>query len=116
MLIIWALTAIVGLLLSVLLTNPLSIGPIGVTLWFVVLYLGLSAVFALALYGAKTFLRIHSASAARLRYSWRQGLLVSGWVAGLLALNTLRQLSGLDAILLAILLLIVEVYVRFRWP
>jgi hypothetical protein len=34
----------------------------------------------------------------------------------LLALSSLHQLSSLDGILLALLLGIVEVYVRLRWP
>jgi hypothetical protein len=81
-----------------------------------VLFLALAAILTLAIYTAKTFLRLHITSAGRLRYSWRQGLLASGWLTGMLALSSLRQLGLLDAILLALLLVIVEVYVRFRWP
>ncbi len=116
MLIVASLVAVVGLVLSMLFTNPAAIGPAGVTVWFVMLFGGLAAVFALGLYTAKTFLHVHVASVARLRYSWRQGLLVSGWVTGVLALSSLGQLGWLDAALLALLLGIVEVYVRFRWP
>jgi hypothetical protein len=115
-LIIWSVVATCGLALSLLLTNPAMIGPLGVTVWFVVLFLALSGIFCLALYSAKTFLHLHGVGTSRLRYSWRQGLLLGGWVSGLLALSSLHQLSGLDAILLALLLVIVEVYVRFRWP
>lgn len=115
-LIITALTALVTLVLSMLLTNPTMIGPLGVTVWFVVLFVGLSAGIALGLYTTKTFMHVHTSSVSRLRYSWRQGLLLSGWVTGLLALSSLGQLGWLDAILLALLLVIVEVYVRLRWP
>jgi hypothetical protein len=115
-LVIWSLVSVAGLILSLLLTNPVSIGPAGVTVWFVVLFSSLAAILALAIYTAKTFLHLHVTSAGRLRYSWRQGLLVSGWLTGVLSLSSLRQLSLLDAILLALLLVIVEVYVRFRWP
>jgi hypothetical protein len=115
-LIIWSLVSAAGLVASLVVTNPAAIGPLGVTLWFVVLFLGLAAIFTLGFYGAKRFLRLHVTALSRLRYAWRQGLLVSGWVAGLLALSSLRQLGWLDAILLALLLVIVEVYVRFRWP
>jgi hypothetical protein len=115
-LIVWSLVSAAGLILSLVLTNPVGLGPLGVTLWFVVVFLSLGSIFTLAFYGAKTFLRLHLTSANRLRYAWRQGLLVSGWGTGLLALSSLRQLGWLDAILLALLLVIVEVYVRFRWP
>jgi hypothetical protein len=106
----------VALVLSLVFTNPIAIGPLGVTLWFVVLFLTLASMITLALYTMKTFLHLHTSGAARLRYSWRQGLLVGGWAAGLLSLSSLHQLGVLDVILLALLLVIVEVYVRFRWP
>ena len=44
------------------------------------------------------------------------GLLVAAWIVGLLALSSLRQLGLWDAILLGLMLGIVEVYVRLRWP
>ncbi len=115
-LVIWSLASAVALLLSLFFTNPVAIGPIGVTIWFVVLFLSLSSILALVLYTTKTFLHLHTTGAARLRYSWRQGLLIGGWAAGLMSLSSLRQVGILDAILLALLLVIVEVYVRFRWP
>lgn len=115
-LLIWTLVSWAGLIFSVVLSNPLAIGPAGVTLWFVVLFLAAASLFTLALYGGKTFLHMHGTNVGRLRYSWRQGLLISGWVTGLLALSSLRQLGLWDAILLGLLLGIVEVYVRFRWP
>jgi hypothetical protein len=115
-LIIGSLLGAAGLVLSLLLTNPLTLGPVGVTVWFVFAMLDLAALVALGLYAAKTYLRVHSSQVSRLRYSWRQGLLIGGWIVTLLALSSLRQLGFLDAILLGILLVIVEVYVRFRWP
>lgn len=105
-----------GLILSLNMTSPLTLGPAGVTVWFVGLYLGMSGILALGLYGLKSYLRLHSTNVSRLRYAWRQGILISAWITGLLALSSLRQLGPLDAILLGILLIIVEVYVRFRWP
>jgi hypothetical protein len=112
----WTVVSATLLILGVTVTNPATIGPVGVTIWFLVLLGCLASIACLVLYTAKTFLHIHAAAPNRLRYSWRQGLLLGGWVSGLLALSTLRQLGALDAILLALLLLIVEVYVRFRWP
>ena len=116
LLIVWSLVSVVGLVLSVLFSSPQAIGPLGVTVWFVVFFLALASVATLILYTVKTFLHLHATSASRLRYSWRQGLLIGGWASGMLALSSLRQLGVLDAILLALLLVIVEVYVRFRWP
>lgn len=116
LLIIWTLTSVSGLVLSVLFTNPIAIGPVGVTVWFLVFLLSLASLLALALYFTKAYLHVHATGVSRLRYSWRQGLLLSGWATGMLALGSLRQLGVLDGILLGLLLLIVEVYVRFRWP
>ena len=115
-LIVWSGIGLVGLILSLTITNPVMIGPVGVTLWFVWMFLGVASMVCLGLYALKSFLRLHSTNVGRLRYSWRQGLLVAAWVVGLLALSSLRQLGLLDAILLGILLIIVEVYMRFRWP
>jgi hypothetical protein len=115
-LIIWSVVSAVLLVVSLVFTSPKALGPLGVTVWFLLCYSSLGAIIALGFYGAKTFLHLHATGAARLRYSLRQGLLISGWVTGVLALSSLRQLGWLDAILLALLLLIVEVYVRLRWP
>ena len=114
--IIWALVSVCGLVLSLVFTNPEAIGPVGVTIWFVVLLSCLASIVCLLLYTVKTFLHVHAAAPNRLRYSWRQALLIAGWIAGMAALSSLRQLGPLDGILLALLLGIVEVYVRFRWP
>jgi hypothetical protein len=104
------------LALSLVFTTPHMIGPLGVTLWFVLLYMTLANGFGLLLYTIKSYLRVHTLRAQRLRYSQRQGLLLSGLVTGALALSSLKQLSLLDVILLGLILLIIEVYVRFRWP
>lgn len=85
-------------------------------MWFVLAFLGITGMVTLGLFGLKSYLRLHNTNVGRLRYSWRQGLLISAWIVGLLALSSLRQLGVLDAILLGILLVIVEVYMRFRWP
>ena len=116
LLVIWSLVSSVVVVLSLLITNPLAIGPVGVTLWFIVFLSMLFAVSTLGLYLAKSYLHIHDNPVNRLRYSLRQGLLVGGWAAALLALSSLSQLGLRDAILLGLLLVIVEVYVRFRWP
>ena len=116
LLLMWAVVGTTVLGLSMLLTSPLVIGPVGVTIWFVVFLLTLATDLALLLYVVKGFLHIHDSPVSRLRYSWRQGLLLSFGLTGLLALSSLQQFSIRDAILLGLLLLIAEIYVRFRWP
>lgn len=112
-------TAVAGaalLLLSVIFTSPSALGPIGVTIWFVLLFVSTAAMSTVGLFVSKRYLRWHDSDVARLRYSQRQGLLIAGWLTGCLALSSLKQLGWLDAILLGLILLIVEIYVRFRWP
>lgn len=113
---VWAAGVGVALIVSLVITSPVAIGPVGVTLWFIAVLTEAAVVATLALYGIKTYLHLHATQAIRLRYSWRQGWLIGGWAAGLLALNSLQQLGIKDAILLGLLLSIVEVYVRLRWP
>lgn len=113
---IWTVVSSVSVVAAFIFTNPVTIGPAGVTVWFLLLFSAICTCVTLALYSAKTYLHVHGVRAARLRYSWRQGLLVGGWVAALMALRSLHQLTSLDAILLGLLMVIIEVYVRFRWP
>ncbi len=116
-LIVWSMASLAAIIFSLFATTPLALGPIGVTLWFVLLLSSLAATSTVILYVIKTFLHIHEgAMASRLRYSGRQGLLIGGWCVGVLALASLHQFGLRDAILLGLLLGIIEVYVRFRWP
>jgi hypothetical protein len=116
MLIIWALTSVVLLLLSLLLSNPLSLGPLGVTIWFLVFFSGMACVVALGLYAAKSFLKVQPNPSVRLKFSWRQGLLISAWFTVVLGLSSLRQLALRDVILLGIFLGIIDIFVRLRQP
>jgi hypothetical protein len=116
LLLVWTLVSSTLVVLGLLVTNPVMIGPAGVTVWFLLVLSGMAAGLTLLLYSVKTYLHVHTAAGNRLRYSWRQGMLIAGWGTGMLALSSLRQLGFLDAILLALLLVIVEVYVRLRWP
>lgn len=115
----WVITAVTGvclLALSVIFTAPADIGPIGVTAWFVLAYVTLTAILTLLLFVIKNFLRLHVTSLSRLRYSQRQGMLLAALMVGCLSLSSLKQLGWLDVILLGLILVIIEVYVRFRWP
>jgi len=112
----WAITAGVLLAASVLAINPSGLGPAGVTAWFVLLLSWLAAVTALLLFMLKTYFHVGDGRSMRWRYSWRQGLLLAGWLTGMLALSSLRQLGWRDAIITGVILILTEVYVRFRWP
>jgi hypothetical protein len=111
-------TAITGVLLvlATLVTTPTALGATGVTLWFLDLLVALGGAMTLVLYVSKSYLHLHATSAQRLRYSWRQGLLVGGWVTFILALSSLGQLAPKDAVLIGVLLLLFEVYMRLRRP
>lgn len=111
----WAGVGSVLILLSLFVTNPSKLGPFGVTLWFLVFLSVIFALLSLGLYFAKIFLRLHENHSTRLRYSMRQGLLLSFWITALLALSSLGQYGPKDAILLGLLLLIIELYVRLRY-
>lgn len=116
MLSVWSVGAGMALIASLALTTPVRIGPVGVTAWFILVLTELAAVLTLGLYTVKSFLHLHATEALRLRYGWRQSWLIAAWLTGLLALSSLQQLGIKDAILLGLLLSIVEVYVRLRWP
>jgi hypothetical protein len=101
---LWTALAGGGLIFSVIATNPAAVGPVGVTLWFV------------ALYGGKSYLHLHTNGHQRLRYASRQGLLIGGWATASLALASLQQFNIRDALLLGLILVVVELYMRLRRP
>ena len=113
---LWSGLGLAVVLAVMLLTNPAAVGPSGVTVWFVVLLSVIATTATLVLFGIKSYFHVHATRAQRLRYAWRQGLLVAGWGTGLLALASLGQLGWRDVILLGLAVIIVELYVRFRWP
>lgn len=102
---------------SMMITNPTSLGPTGVTLWFV----GLGAVLAICFAFAKYLVVMHwgrEASKANRRKvrvaSIRHGVLVSAGLTSLLALSSLQQLDLRDVGLVFALLLLVEFFARTR--
>ena len=105
---------LLGLILSLVLTNPAAIGPLGVTVWFMAMLLTVAGVIGLGLYFVKWRLWPEQPGRKRLGSSSRQGLLVSGWGTVLLALSSLQQFSWRDAVLLAVLIGLVELYARAR--
>lgn len=101
----WSVTILV-----LLLTNPSWLGPYGVTLWFLTLFLSIGASSTGLLLLAKWFIYKKTTTSKGFWASAREGLLFSGWVVMLLALRSLRQYSLRDAILLLILFGLIEAY------
>jgi hypothetical protein len=108
-----AVLASAAMLLVLAVTNPRSVGPYGVTAWFVVFLVGLGSWLSLIFYGVTKLWSKRSPS-ERLASAWRQGLLLASWVTILLALSSLGQLGIRDVLLTALLLGIVEFYWRMK--
>ena len=86
---LWTALAGGGLIFSLIATNPATIGPLGVTLWFVALFTALSGALCLVLYAGKSYLHLHKTGHQRLRYASRQAMLIGGWATAMLALASL---------------------------
>jgi hypothetical protein len=113
---LWTALAGGGLALSLFVTNPAAIGPFGVTLWFLALLTALTGAFTELLYLAKSYLRWHTHTHERLRYAFRQGLLLGFWITAMVALASLQQFNIRDGLLLGLILVVVELYMRLRRP
>jgi hypothetical protein len=113
---LWTTLASSGLIISLFLTAPSSIGPVGVTVWFIAFWTALSGFMTLLLYGLKRYLRLHTSSNQRLRYSIRQGLLLGGFITIISAISSLGLFNLRDVILIAIILIIFEFYMRLTRP
>jgi hypothetical protein len=100
--------------LVMVVTTPHSLGPLGVTAWFLLILIGLMAVIGLVAYGLEAWLRPRTTTRHRIRSSWRRGLLIGGYTTVILALNSLQQLNLRTALLLGLLLILVEFYAVAR--
>ncbi len=110
------MTAVTGgiVVLTLIATNPTVIGPAGVTLWFVALFMAIQGASTLGLYILKSRSEQAVGPYQKLTASSRQGLLLSGVLTVSLALSSLRQLSGRDLGLILLLALLIEIYFRAR--
>jgi hypothetical protein len=111
-----AVTIIAGAasILGLVAYNPTTLGPTGVTLWFVGLFMTLQGLLTFGFFRLKRRRAEIMGESKRFFSSWRQGLLVAAVAIILLGLSSLRQLSLRDAVLLAVLALLVEFYGRTR--
>jgi hypothetical protein len=92
---------------SLLFTNPSGLGPFGITVWFVVLLVVLTMVITLVMH---RFRQVRDTTG--LMRLIRRAFLISVWATALLALGSLRQLTIRDIILLTVLVVMVDFYIR----
>ena len=111
---VMTLIASVVVVATLFITNPTSIGPAGVTLWFITLLIALSGATTLALFWVKRLVRSHQTESRQLIVAVRQATLVALGLVVFLALSSLRQLSLGDVVLVALLLVLSEFYLRAR--
>ncbi len=109
-------TVIAGgaVLVGLLVYNPASLGPGGVTFWFIGLFVVMQGAITLGLFRLKRRQGELMGQHKRLMSSWRQGALLAGIVTIMLGLSSLRQLGQRDVILLVVLGLLIEFYGRTR--
>lgn len=107
-----AATAIV--VMAILASTPVSIGPLGVTLWFLALGFGLSSWLALAFYLLGRKLQPAATEARQRAASSRRGILAGGYITVILALSSLQQLGPRDILILGLLVILVEFYLAAR--
>lgn len=89
------------------LTNPEELGPFGITAWFMALLVLLTAGSTLGV----TRLRRDRSKSGFLR-TVRRSFLISLWIVALLALGSLRQLTIGDIILITVLVVAIDFYMR----
>lgn len=107
--------AAAAVLLAVIFTSPEMIGPVGVTIWFLILLASLACLAAGALFWyKKRSPRIQNTDEKLLEHSWRQGWLLGGAAVAILALSSLGQLTARDAGIILGLTLLLEIFLRSR--
>lgn len=100
---------------SLFLTTPKSIGPLGVTLWFIILLASLASLLACGLFRIKQRSpRVQNTEEKLLQNSWRQGWIIAGAAVAILALSSLKQLTLRDAGLIIVIMVAVEIFLRSR--
>lgn len=92
--------------------TPAGLKPIGVTLWFLLLLVALSSTLAIVLDVSKRLVGPKKPQGRSFGPSLRQGMLLGIWLVMLVGLSSLRQLSIRDALLILILFVIIELYLR----
>jgi cobalamin synthase len=101
-------------LVMLIATSPQRIGPFGVTVWFIFLWVALSGGIAVLVRMIWPARGAAEGNQERRNASKRQGALIAGWIVVNLALSSLGQLTIRDILLSLILLVLVEIYFNLR--
>lgn len=100
---------------SIFLTTPKTLGPGGVTLWFVGLFIWLCSLFSIAIYLWRGRKATNRENISKLfKSSVRDGVILSLGATTLLGLKSLGSLNLRDVVLFVLTLFIVELYFRTR--
>ena len=111
------LTALLGTSVVVFLffaTSPRDIGALGVTIWFVCLFLAISSCIALMRYVLRARKTESQHRLAVLSRVLRSSVILSLFFTVGLAMQSLRALSAGDIVLFLLTLAIIEIYFRTR--
>ena len=101
-------------LLAMVAVSPSQLGPLGVTGWFLVVFVGLSALAGVVADLTVGRLQPRRNSRQRLFDAGRRGLMIGGFITISLGLNSLQQLNWRAILILAVLLGLVEFYTVAR--
>lgn len=110
-------TAVAGAatLMTIFSTSPKTVGPSGVTFWFIGLLVFLTGLFCLSLYTFKRrVMHLSRDTKLLLNSSFRASSLVAFAVVIFLALKSLGSLTLKDVILIGLTLVLIEFYLRIR--
>ena len=112
MLAIITLAALVVTIGMLFVTSPTSVGPGGVTLWFIGLLLSLTSVFMLIIRvrTKKYTAGVNDANQTGLIVQFRASAVLAGALVSLLALSSLRTLSMRDVLLIAGVTAVIELF------
>lgn len=102
---------LIGLISIAATKTPGELGPFGITLWFVLLLVVIGGALSLLFFQLKKRMFKKNSEQA-FPDSLRAGVLTSTWITALLALNSLRQLGVKDIVLVSILVVLVDFYLR----
>src|SRR3990167_8034368 len=100
------------IIISLFSTSPDRLGPFGITIWFLAVLTAISVSITIGLYWHRRITNKGNDITNIQSMSIRQGVLLGILITSLLALNSLRQLSLRDVVLLMLLLVLVEFYMR----
>lgn len=88
--------------------TPEALGPYGITVWFLLLFVAIWGLVSNLSYGLLSW----AGGKDRLARSLQYGGLTSGFIVLLAALNSLRQLDVKDIVLVSLLVLLTGFYLR----